>query len=514
MTGKQKTGAAPTKSGHTFYLYGIAISAGFFIMVLEMLGFRLLAPYFGYSTYVWGSLIGIIMMALSGGYLLGGFWADRYQGSLILFLAVFLSGLYIAVISFFYQAILLYTMKLGLVGGSIGGSVILFALPMLLLSTVSPFAIKILARKDRIGTTAGTIYSVSTLGSIAGTFFASFYLIPVLGSHKTLVISAVFLMLAGLAGLFFYRKTSALLLLFILLALGNLPEPCPGANVVFARESPYSHVRVEAMEKWLILKPGNHFIHSIYNPDHILTGNVWDYYCLAPCLQNQAQNCLVLGMGGGTSVRQYLHYWPDLHIDALDIDPLMVEVATNLFGIPKDSPQLNTIVEDARLYLSNNPGKKYDFIQVDLYRGGVDIPFYLTTREFFILCREHLQPGGMIIMNVNVLKDPAAGTPTLYGCIGNTLAEIFPSLYCIDLVSGNCIFLAFSEDQSLDELRQKLIDASSIPSDLQKLSSGSVRSILPYQMDAASFIITDDKAPIDQLTYPIAAASFSPSQNR
>lgn len=198
-------------------LLGAAFTAGFFIMVLEMLGFRLLAPYFGYSTYVWGSLIGIIMTALSAGYLLGGFLADRYGGALLVFLAVFLSGVYAAVISFFYQSILLFVQGLGLVGGSIASAVLLFALPMLMLSTVSPFIIKIMVRENRVGTAAGTIYSISTIGSIGGTFLASFYLIPVLGSHKTLVICAGLLMLTGTAGLILFRKSSTLLLVFMLL---------------------------------------------------------------------------------------------------------------------------------------------------------------------------------------------------------------------------------------------------------------------------------------------------------
>ncbi len=514
MARKQKKQKLSAYNDMPVFLYGVAFIAGFFIMVLEMLGFRLLAPYFGYSTYVWGSLIGIIMTALALGYLLGGFLADRYTIDWLGFWALLLSGLYTTVISFSYKKILLFSQGMGLAGGSITASIILFAFPMLMLSTVSPLLIKRLAREDKIGSTAGTIYSISTVGSIAGTFLASFYFIPVLGSHKTMIICAVVLIMAGVAGAFLHKKNPVLLLIFIGLAAWNYPEPLPGANVVYAGESPYSHVRVEALGRWLILKPGSNFIHSIYNPDCILSGNVWDYYCLAPCIQDDAQNCLVLGMGGGTSVRQYLHYWPGLQIDALDIDPLMVELANTMFGIPKDLPRLNIVVEDARSYLVGHPERKYDFIQVDLYRGGVDIPFYLTTREFFTLCQEHLKPGGMIIMNVNVLKDPTGAGPTLHGCIGNTLEDIFSSLYTLDLNSGNSIFLAFNEEKSLRDITQQLQDFSSIPGDLLKLSTGSSSKISPYQADVNSFIITDDKAPIDQLTYPIAVEAFKSASEK
>jgi MFS family permease len=176
-SGKRKsdlTDHQSMKSYHLFMLYGVCFVAGMFVMTLEMLGFRMLAPYFGYSIYVWGSLIGIIMLALSCGYIIGGSVADKYPSPSILFGMILIAGLLAAVISFFYRAILLFCQSLGLISGSIIATILLFAGPMILLSTVSPFLIRLLAKENKVGTTAGRIYSLSTVGSIFGTFLAFF----------------------------------------------------------------------------------------------------------------------------------------------------------------------------------------------------------------------------------------------------------------------------------------------------------------------------------------------------
>ena len=493
------------------FLYCVCFFSGLFIMTIEMLGFRLLAPYFGYSMYVWGSLIGIIMAALSAGYLIGGSLADRYPKRELLYFMIFLAGLYEGIISFIYRPLLLFSRGQGLIFGSITATILLFGIPMILLSTVSPFIIRLLAEEKKIGITAGKIYSISTVGSIFGTFLSSFYLIPSFGSHKTLLISVAGLLLIGIAGLASRRKALFLLLLFFLPLAFNYCDLPYGKNTVFVKESPYSHIEVVKLGEWLALKPQDNFYHSLYHPRHIMTGNEWDYYCLAPVVQHKSQEVLILGMGGGTSVRQFLHFWPQMHIDALDIDPVVADVATELFEIPKDNPKLNIIIGDARAFLQNN-SKKYDFIQIDIFRGGVFIPFYLATEEFFTLCREDLGENGLIIMNVNIPvegENMGSDGPTLFGCMGNTISKIFPSVFYVALDTGNAVFLAFREEISLTDLKKRLSIMNIDDKDLKKLVFYSKDNIEEYAVDSNSFVLTDDYSPVDELTYPIAAALFN-----
>jgi spermidine synthase len=499
------------KGYHLFLLYAVCFLAGGSIMTLEMLGFRLLAPYYGYSIYVWGSLIGIIMAALSCGYVIGGSLADRFPLPSVLYGLIFFAALYIAIISFSYRPILLFCQRLGLIGGSISATFLLFAGPMILLSTVSPFVIRLLAKENKVGTTAGRIYSLSTVGSIFGTFLASFFLIPSFGSHKTLIITMTLLFLISIGGLAYSRWKFALLFVILAPVVLNYPDPPYEKNTVYARESPYSHIEVVKIGDGLCLKPQDNFCHSYYHPGRILTRAVWDYYCLGPLIIEDAKSALILGMGAGTSVRQFLHFWKDLQIDAVEIDPVIAQVATDMFSLPEQHDKLNVIIDDARVFLQTKPSKSYDIIEIDIFQGGVFIPFYLATQEFFSLCNKRLKPGGMMMMNVNILKNRDEGQAkgaTLDGSIGNTISEIFPSVFYVKLKGGNVMLLAFKEHMSLETLAGLIRKAHAKSWEMRRLLSYSLKGVKKYEKQENSPILTDDLSPLAKLTYPIAEARF------
>jgi len=386
------------------FLYIICFVSGTVIMTFEMMGLRLLTVYFGYSLYLWGSLIGVIMAALSLGYIFGGILSDRYPRQEVLFLLVFLAGLYSGIISFFYRPLLLFCQKEGFIYGPIISTLLLFAFPMVLLSAVSPFITGIVAEKNRIGITAGKIYSISTVGSIFGIFLSSFILLPFFGSHKTFIMGTVFILLIAITGLAFCRKFYAVLFIIIFLLFLNYSDIPYDINAVYVRESPYSHLEIVKNDKWFYLVVDNLWYYSLYNQESLMTSGVadfyWDYYCISPVILNKSRDALILGLGGGTSLRQLLHFWPDLSIDAVEIDPVIIDIAVNKFEVPEDSPGINIINNDARPFLIWNKEKKYDFIEIDLFQKGAFVPFYLTTEEFFSICKEDLKPGGMVIMNV------------------------------------------------------------------------------------------------------------------
>ncbi len=161
--------------------FGVSFLGGALIMMVEMVGFRMLAPYFGYSVYVSGALLSVVMLALAFGYLVGGKWADKTSNDQPLYGIIFISALLVLVMLLFYQPFLNQLLSLSIITGSLVASFVLFTPSLFFMSMISPWLIKILAREGAIGTTAGTVYSISTIGSIAGTLLASFYLIPELG---------------------------------------------------------------------------------------------------------------------------------------------------------------------------------------------------------------------------------------------------------------------------------------------------------------------------------------------
>jgi MFS family permease len=182
-------------------LYLTAFLCGAAIMLLEMLGFRLLPPYFGYSIAVWGALLGVVMVALAAGYYAGGSLADRHPRLRTLYLLILAAAGYALLLLFAYPAILGYSARFDLVPGALFASLLLFGVPMGALSTVSPFVIRLLAREQGVGRVAGSVYAVSTLGSIAGTFLTAFYLVPLIGTRATLLVGVISLALVGGLGI-------------------------------------------------------------------------------------------------------------------------------------------------------------------------------------------------------------------------------------------------------------------------------------------------------------------------
>src|SRR5205085_8496574 len=168
---------------------------------------RLLAPYFGTSLYVWGVLIGLVLIYLSIGYVLGGRLADRRPSPDLLFQLTAWAGLWIGLIPLVAYPILLESQQgfasvsIGLVLGTLLAVVLLFAVPVILLGCVSPFAIRLLLKDvDTGGNTAGAVYALSTAGSILGTFLPVFWFIPTYGTRPTLIGFSLALLLLSVAG--------------------------------------------------------------------------------------------------------------------------------------------------------------------------------------------------------------------------------------------------------------------------------------------------------------------------
>jgi hypothetical protein len=158
----------------------LAFGGGFVIMSLELLGGRIMAPYFGSSIYVWGSIISVFMLSLALGYLIGGHWSVR-QPSMVKFGSIFIGGALCL-----YPLVLLAEPLRNVVFshiedpryGSLVAALSLFVLPTLVLGMISPYSVRLLVTETQYsGRVAGTLYFVSTLGSALGTLATSFYLV-------------------------------------------------------------------------------------------------------------------------------------------------------------------------------------------------------------------------------------------------------------------------------------------------------------------------------------------------
>jgi spermidine synthase len=470
-------------------------------MGLELLGFRLFGPVFGYSSYVWGSLIGIVLAALALGYILGGRLADKKPRASVLFKRIVAAGAYLFLTLLIYTDVLeMSYIRLGTILGSMAATCIIYGPPMVLFGMVSPFVIRLLAAQKDVGRIAGGIYGLSTIGSILGTFVTAFILIRALGSHATLLLFASTVLVVGVVGLVSYapKWVGAL----ALVAIAPFSFPHPAKNVLLHKESFYNDIRVLRREDGktsLSVNRWTSYSVAVSEKENYLTGNSYYDYFSAAALLTEPRGILILGMGAGTSVHQYLHFFPDAHVDAVEIDPEIIRIAKDkrYFGV-KESPRLKIFTEDARPFLSKSK-KKYDVIELDMFQGGPDVPFYVTTKEFFRLVADHVLPKGVAMMNVLSVGEES----TLLCSIDRTLRTAFQTVFAVRVEkSSNYILVGLKEKLDVPGGVAKILRVRR-PSQtaLFRLVNQFTDSIVFLPEDEEAHVFTDDKADVERLTF-------------
>src|ERR671910_3749683 len=254
----------------------------------EIAAVRLLAPYFGASTIVWANTIGIVLVALSVGYWLGGRLADRHPTMRGLCLVALIAAGLLAIVPFVADPMLeiavdaLDEISAGAFLGSLVGVLVLVAIPVLLLGTVSPWAIRLaVSSVEEAGTVAGRLYALSTAGSLVGTLLSALLLIPLVGTRRTFLIFALAIALIAVWGLRPVRRYAlapAAIAVLIALPVGTLKASADGGRVIHEAETEYQYARVIEYDdghRTLELNEGQ-AQHSVYYPDTVLTGDVWD----------------------------------------------------------------------------------------------------------------------------------------------------------------------------------------------------------------------------------------------
>ena len=470
---------------------------------------RLLAPYFGTSTFIWANLIGLTLAFLAIGYYLGGRLADRYPTLDMMLLIAGLAGAAVAAIPIFARPILRISLDafddldVGAFFGSFFGSLFLMAIPMLLFGCISPFAIRMRTQNIRSsGETAGNVYALSTVGSIAGSFLPVLVLIPVFGTRATFLLMGTTLMLLALVGSIITRGARRLALITLLLigslglhaatASGEIKPPYRGALVAEA-ESEYNYIQVLKSDGRILLALNDgHAVHSIYDPDSVLTGGPWDYFLLGPVMAGSVPNtALIVGLAGGTSARSLLATYPSLRIDGVEIDPEILKLAERYFAL--GDPRLTTFAQDGRYFLEMTD-RSYDLVALDAYRQPY-IPFHLATTEFFELVEQHLNEHGVVVVNVG----RSATDFRLVDTLSSTLSAVFRSVWLVDVQGyDNTMVFASNDDLSLEEIRVRLQGA--MPGSNQQIVAAEVIADGDLRSNTANDRpYTDDRAPVETL---------------
>src|SRR4051812_37471546 len=192
---------APCRNWLAISIYLVAFVTGAIVMSFEMLGSRYLAPAFGAGIYTWASLISTVLAALCAGYFLGGYAADRFPSPKILAATGAIGSIYMLLLpAFSDQVVQFFAFQIDdIKTGSLAAAMAIMLFPVTFLGMYSPFAIRLLIEsKQNAGAVSGTVYGISTAGSILGTLATTFFLIPLIGT-RAITVSLGVLGLAGCA---------------------------------------------------------------------------------------------------------------------------------------------------------------------------------------------------------------------------------------------------------------------------------------------------------------------------
>ena len=514
-----------------FFLIVLVFVGGMTSLALEMSASRLLGAYFGTSLYIWGCLIGMILLYLTVGYFIGGYLADRHPSERVLCTITTIAAITILIIPFVSRPVLSWSItaiaqiSVSIFLTSLVGTMLLFAIPVTLLGFVSPFAMRLVTKDlGRSGRISGSVYAVSTVGSLFGAFLPVLWFIPTFGVRRTILIFGVLLFAASLWGLRlpdsgertrglrerlvpcngwvcpygFLRLGFVLALVVLLLPLDSL-KSIP--YLVYDKESLYNYIQVTQQPdgtRQLILNEGG-AVHSIYSPDpdQILTGWYWDYFLAAPYFHAGMQpgdvhRVGIIGLAAGTIAHQFTRvYGPAVQIDGAEIDPAIVAVGRKYFAMNESN--LHIYTEDGRTFLSTTH-QQYDVVAIDAFDQPY-IPFQFTTREFFTLVREHMTDTGTVVLNT-------AHTTHDYRLVQafiNTMQQVFPSVYTFNVPNTfNTEIMATKEPTSIATFQKNLVRF--IPGSTLGQVASEVLPVVKEGHPDGGLVFTDDCSPLEQIT--------------
>lgn len=485
-----------------FLLEIVVFVSGALVMIFEIVGSRILAPYIGTSTYIWTSLIGVILGSLSLGYWLGGRMADRKPELRILSAILFAAGAIMTVTMLVQEFVLagLATSSMRLEIKALIAALILFAPASVLFGFVTPYAIRLkMISVEDAGKTVGRLYALSTVGSITGTFAAGFFLLPFVGSVRTLylLIGILFALSIMVAPFKLTTKKLYVLLLF---------PAAIGFNEFYAYtlykefglrdfDTHYNRIRVfrsvdKKTEKPIMALTLSPFSvqSAMFTDSDELVLNYSKFYHLLRHFKPDFERTLIIGGAGYSFPKEYLRKYPGGKIDVVEIDPQMTEIARIYFRL-KDSPDLKIFHEDGRIFLNQTAARQYDVILLDAFGSIYSVPFQLTTREAVERMNYALADNGVVILNL-ISAIEGEGSYFLQSEY-KTFAEIFPNVY---------IFKVNPEEP--DDTTQNLILVASKAKNFSfQTNDSEIAALLEKRYEKPLHltipVLTDDLAPVE-----------------
>ncbi|MBR0208201.1 MAG: fused MFS/spermidine synthase [Oscillospiraceae bacterium] len=487
------------------FLYLTEFFAGVSVMAVELGASRLLAPYFSSSQIVWTIIIGTIMIAMALGNLYGGRAADKNPDPAPLYRRILIAAIWIAAIPVLgkyvilgVSGLLIFTVSTNfLVIAAFVSCMLLFVFPLFLLGTVTPCLVKAATESlDEGGRTVGRLGACNTVGSILGTFLPTFVTIPSVGTSVTFLIFSGILLAIALA--FFLSAKKGLraaviaVVLYVLCAIFGRSDSFAfwEKDLRYEGESVYNYLQVKEDERRVVLSTNVLFgVQSVMMKEGGLTGMYYDYALAAPVICGaESPRVLVLGNGTGTYAGQCLRYFPGAAVEGVEIDGRITELARRCFALPDE---VKFTEYDGRAFLQA-VDERYDVILVDAYQD-ITIPFQMSSVEFFTMVREHLNPGGVMAVNMNMHSD---GAGSINEALCDTIAAVFPCAATADVPGTTNRELFACVDGEI---------AARLETGAEKLEQGELKTMMRSVLnrlepvEGGENILSDDRAPVELL---------------
>lgn len=496
-------------------LLGVAtFSLGASTMAIEMTASRVIAPHFGASLFVWTSLIVTVLLSMSAGYWLGGKAAEKgssqKQSGIVSVCAAFTlfigtHGVPAIALSITPIIFKLTSGSVALFLGSLIYTLLAFSLPVMFLASAGPMLIKAWAKGGDIGSTAGNYFATSTAGSVLGTIAPTLVLVPQIGSSATLDAVTILLVLVGILLIGWPQGKYISLAVIPFTLFAPFGQPLQPGNTLDLRESPYQLIGVYGNHEGTRFMTFNEAsaVQSMYNPNGGPFLPYIDVMTIASVIREPKAGLspdvfhgLILGLAGGGIPRSYAHTLPPttrIELTGVEIDPEVIAVARKWFDL--DDLKLKIVNADARTFLANTQDK-YDSIAIDAYSVQLYIPPHLATKEFFNLVSSHLNPEGVMSININASSLDSKLLKTMV----NTVATAFSSVLVVP-VTGTSNYAVFASNTP--------IKPQDIISRLQAnpVARNALETAFLTQFDPSQETFSDDRAPIEFMTDSMGALS-------
>lgn len=476
------------------FLYVSVFITGAVILVIEILGTRILAPFFGSTIFVWSSLITVTMGALALAYYLGGKIIDRYPSAKVFYSFILTAGLSLMLIMKVSQWVLIFSDHFGLRFGPLVAGGLLFSIPFFLLGVASPMAIRLTSESPKtFGSLAGLIFAIGTIGSIFGALAAGFFLLPYFTLATIFLFTGISLSVLAFLGLITSGHsvgeiTVWFILLIVLLSVGiyvptyayKYQGPAVDYRIIYQASGFYGNLKVVdwGNDRWLMIdgatqssinkESGKSSASYIREIDRIIQSRPQD------------KNILLLGLGGGALTKYFLD---SQFVDIIEIDPKIVDIYKKYFGFTP-RPNSRIIIDDARNFLRTK-NKGYDLIIMDVYASAI-IPIHLVTKEFFQLLRSRLNDDGLLVIN---FAGNLNSTANYSSSFIQTLKSVFPAVI---VTAANDGFTS-------------LVILASNKEDIGISSRSDYFKTVKINTSKAS-VFTDDKNSADTLVLPLLEA--------